>query len=139
MGNTQDEMGRAVGRMVSSAVDTYRTGEQAQLVGAQKKVADAQETNVTTDSQLKGQQTSKAAAETHNVQQEYKNLQAMEQFIKANTARAMADAGLTGQMSGNMATYGSREAPNTIERMLRMLQGAVSKDIGTITTQPKEW
>lgn len=139
MGNSQAEMGRAVGRMVSSAVDTYRTGEQAQLLSSQKNVADAQETNVTTDTQHKGQLVSKAAAETHNVQQEYKNLQAMEGFIKANTARAVAETGLTGQMSGNMATYGSREAPNTIERMLRMLQGAVSKDIGSIHTEPKQW
>lgn len=42
MMNTQEELGRAVGRVASSAVDTYKTGEAARQISSQRQLTDEQ-------------------------------------------------------------------------------------------------
>lgn len=140
MENSQAEMGRAVGRMVSSAVDTYRQGEAARLVGAQRDLTEGPIRNLTVKQEAhESAKIEKTSTETDINRQELQNRKATESYINANTAKTLADAGLIGQMSGNMDRYGSREAPNTLERVLRLLQGAAAADLGNISTQRKQW
>lgn len=139
MTNTQDELGRAIGRAASSAVDTYRMGTDAKLKEAQKDVADEQKTNVSVDTQHKAQQMEKTIQETYTEKERNKVLQEQQKLLRANTAKTLADATLTGQESGNMEKYGSRQAPDTIERVLRMLQGGISNDMNQIHMEPKQW
>ncbi|UDN67770.1 DNA pilot protein [robinz microvirus RP_112] len=70
MGNTQEELGRAVGRAASSAVDTYRMGEDARLKTSQTGLTDEQkntqkstQSNLSQDTNLKASQG--RAAEKH--------------------------------------------------------------------------
>lgn len=139
MSNTNEEFGRAVGRAASSAVDAYRASEDAAVKTATKKNVEANTTKTGYEQVVLDRSAGKINSEIDINKQEVENRKLMGQFIKANTAKALADAGLTGQESGNMDRYGSREAPGTIERMLRMLQNAVQHDMSTIHTEPKQW
>lgn len=114
MENTQADLGRAVGRIASSAIDTYKSGEQAKLIGSQQ-------TNVTTDSQLKAQQTEetiqrqyRTAQETRNLDEQNKVIKAQEDFVRAQAgaarARASVDAETARQFAKNgMPGYGLGE------------------------------
>lgn len=136
--NAQAELGRAIGRAASSAVDSYRMSEDAQNKRAQTEMirpggpqydlVRKQEAGVSAN-------IDKTTTETDINRQEVENRKATNDYIKANTAKTLADAGLLGQMSGNMAQYGSREAPNTLERLLRILQQNITEDMGKITMQ----
>lgn len=138
--NTQAEMGRAIGRAASSAVDTYRMGEDARLKSAQERIVSGPQYDLVRKQEAAtSANIDKTTTETDINRQEIENRKATNDYIKANTAKTLADAGLTGQMSGNMDKYGSREAPGTIERILRILQNNVTEDMGRIRTEPKQW
>lgn len=137
--NTQEELGRAVGRAASSAVDTYRMGEDAKLKTAGVDLTKENTRKVGYETTVLDRSAGKINSEIDINKQELENRRATERYINAQTARTLADATLTGQMSGNMNEYGSREAPNTIERMLRLLQGTVREDVSKIHTEPKQW
>lgn len=99
MANTQDELGRAVGRMVSSAVDTYRTGQQARLFDASKDLTDENTRKVGYETTLLDRQSEKTIADTDRQRQEYKNardyndvIQGQKELVRAQSAHAYANA-----------------------------------------------
>jgi len=99
MVNTQDEMGRALGRVVSSAVDTYRTGEQAKLTGHQSDLTKAstetqkqQTENVSQDTHLKARTAARTDAETSNALEQNKVIKATQGLVNAQSAAAYAAA-----------------------------------------------
>lgn len=137
--NTQAELGRALGRAASSAVETYRMGEDARLKGAQIGYTKEQERKVGYETTVLDAQHGNILSQTDINKAEYENRKATNDYIKANTAKTLADAAVLGQMSGNMTKYGTREAPGTIERVLRILQQNVTEDMKNIRLEPKQW
>ncbi|QCQ84746.1 DNA pilot protein [Blackfly microvirus SF02] len=101
MGNTQDELGRAVGRIATSAVDTYKTGQQAKNVQADTEVKNLQQEQVSQDTHLKARTAAKTDADTKISEQELENRKAELENIKktgglinAQSAAAIARAGV---------------------------------------------
>lgn len=137
--NTQAELGRAIGRAASSAVDTYRMGEDARLKSAQTKLTAGPQYDLVRKQEAGvSAQIEKTTTETDINREELENRKATRGLINANTAKALADAGLLGQMSGNMDKYGTREAPNTLERFLRQLQSFLTTN-GVTMPAPPAW
>lgn len=83
MDNTQAEMGRALGRVVSSAVDTYRSGEAARLTGSQRQLTDENTRKVGYETTVLDSTNNKVIADTNVQKQNYKNLQEQNEVIKA--------------------------------------------------------
>lgn len=140
--NTQAELGRAIGIAANSAVDAYRTSEDAAKKRAETSmIKPGGPTHDLIRKQEAGVSANidKTTTETDINRQELLNRRATNDYIKANTARTLADAGLIGQQSGNMDKYGTREAPGTIERVLRILQGNVEQDLTKIKIDDKPW
>lgn len=138
--NTQAELGRALGRAASSAVDTYRMGEDARLKSAQTRLTAGPQYDLTRKQEAHvSAQIDNTTTQTDINRAEVENRKATNDYIKANTAKTLADAAVLGQMSGNMTKYGTREAPGTIERILRILQQNVTEDMKNIRLEPKQW
>ena len=135
--NTQSELGRAIGRMVSSAVDTYKTGESVRLMGSQRDLTDEQTRKVGYETTVLDSQQRRNNAETELTrareltERENKKLVIEEQEkARAHSAAAYAAAGLDARSSRNLDTYGSREAPDTGERILRQIQSTTGTGPG---------
>jgi len=109
MGNTQEELGRAIGRMTSSAVDTYKAGEAAKNIKQDTDVKAAQETNVVQDTNVKASQSRKA---------EYDDIKRQGKLIEANSAAAYSRAGLDSETANQYRTAGMPGYPLG-ERVLR--------------------
>ncbi|QCQ84655.1 DNA pilot protein [Blackfly microvirus SF02] len=129
MGNTQEEFGRAVGRVASTAVDTYKAGEQARNIKADTEVKGLQQENVNQDTHLKARVAAKTDADAKISEQELENRKAELENIKktgglitANSAAALARAGVDSETS---AQYKQRGMPGYPfgERALTTLLG----------------
>lgn len=88
--NTQAELGRAVGRVAQSAVDTYKTSETAKLVGQQYETEKNATTEMTNRAQLRGQEVSNAATQGHNLQQDWHIKERQKHLVEAQTDAAKA-------------------------------------------------
>jgi hypothetical protein len=126
--NTQAELGRAIGSMVSSAIDTYKTSESARLTGSQRDLTDEQTRKVGYETTVLDSQGRRNDAETELTrakeltERENKKLVIEEQEkARAHSAAAYAAAGVDARTARNLDTYGSSQAPDTTERILRGL------------------
>ncbi|UDN67608.1 DNA pilot protein [robinz microvirus RP_74] len=128
MQNTQAELGRAVGRIASSAVDTYRTGEQGRLASGQTDLVRSQEGLTKENTRKVGYET--AVLESQNAQnyantsvlkQEERNRQVVNQILKAQSASAVSQAIIDARGARDVEKHGSRYTPDTHERVLRSI------------------
>ena len=113
MQNTQEELGRAVGRVASSAVDTYKSGEQAKLLSEQRGLTINQQEQTSQDTHLKSRVAAKTDAdadvsrqELKNREAEYHNIIKTGELINAQSAGAYARAGLDTTTSGEYKKFG---------------------------------
>lgn len=97
--NTQLELGRAIGRIGSSAIDAYKTSESAKLVGQQHETEKAMTTEIQNRAQVTGQEISNRATIGHNLQQDWHIKKAEEDLIKAQAGAARARAGVDAELS----------------------------------------
>jgi len=120
--NDKEAIGRAMGNIVNTALEA----------GKQYETIDNIKTDTTLKSQMgqnEGQKIEKTIQETYTEKERNKVFQEQQELIKAETTRANAttaktltDAALTHEEIKNMQKYGKSQAPDTIERILRMLQ-----------------
>lgn len=123
--NEREALGRAMGNMVSSAVDTAKTIEGVNLMKEQEELtrqkaaeSKAVQTNVDQDTKRKVEETRRTAGEADNVQ-----LQG--DLIKAQTNSAGARAAVDANAARVYAKYDAPQAPTLWERIGRIIQGAV--------------
>lgn len=90
MENTQGELGRAIGRLVSSAVDTYKTGQESELIGKQTETQDYATTKMAHDSALSRDARFKLNADTDVSRQEVENRKETQKLIRAQVGAANA-------------------------------------------------
>lgn len=133
--NDKEALGRALGNVGTSAADVVRTIQGLDNMKAEESAtkqreaeSKAAEDKLKVD-QVKGvEETNRIRAETLYTQQEIER-------SKATTAKAYADAGLTGAEIENMKKYGSPVAPNTMERILRSV--TTRTEDGQTPTMPR--
>lgn len=100
MGNTQEEMGRAVGRVAQSAVDTYRAGESARMISQQRETEKANTTYTQNKAETEGQEKSNRATVGHNLQQDWHIKERQKALIDAQTKAAHAASAASYARSG---------------------------------------
>lgn len=121
MANTQGELGRAVGRMASSAIDAYRNTESAKLIGKQGDFTDEQTRKVGYETKLLDANEGRVLADTDNAK-------TMNQVIKAQADLVHAQAGAARARAGVDAETARQYAKNGLpgyglgERVLRNLE-----------------
>jgi len=131
--NTQEELGRAIGRATSSAVDTYKAGEAAKNISADTENKYSQNDNISQDTHLKSRHAAKADQETNvlvqeekNRKAEYDNIVKQGGLINANSAAAAAKAALDLETANQYRTSGMPGYPLG-ERIIRpLLEGMPS-------------
>lgn len=128
MENTQMEMGRAIGRVASSAVDTYKTGEQARQISAQRELTDEQTrrvgyetTNLDRDSQKKSAETELTKRQEQTERERGQTERDKQKLYRAHSAAAYAGADVDAHRSRVYGKFDSPTAPGTVERVIRSM------------------
>lgn len=134
--NTQLELGRAIGQAASSAVDTYRSGEQARLVKNQQELTKENTRKVGYETGYLDASTGRTLADTNVLKQEERNRQEVNKLLKAQTAKTMSEAVEAGANASSAVQYGGRHTPNSIERMWRTLQDYLQHSGPTMPAPP---
>jgi len=121
MQNSQLEMGRAVGRIASSAVDAYKQSEEANFISQRERTEHANTTYMQNRAQTEGQETSNRATLGHILQQDYKLREQQVQtereraaHVRAQTVHAHS-AARSASASAAMDELRNREARPTEE------------------------
>lgn len=125
--NDKAMIGRALGNLVTSAVDQAKTLQGVELMKEQAK-------NARADVNLKNQLENKAIvdqregyARIERTEAETQNARTSNELIRANAAAAAGTAATRAEQVKNYQRYGKSEAPDTLERMLRTIQGKVEE------------
>lgn len=138
--NTQEELGRAIGRAASTAVDTYKMGADAKQTRAQTELIEPggpQHNLIRKQEAHESAKIDKTTTETDINRQEEVNRKATERYINANTAKTAADTANVLKEGGLLDTYGSKTAPDTTERMMRILQDTIMGNIQSQHVNPQ--
>lgn len=128
MQNTQAELGRAVGRIASSAVDTYRTAEQSKLIGAQRGLTDEQSRRVGYETEVLDRSASKITEETNNAKSQNDVIKAQADLVRAQAGAARARAGVDSETARQFAKNGL-PGYGLGERILRNMEGGAPTDL----------
>lgn len=72
MTNSQEELGRAIGRTVQSAIDGYKMTSEAQLTQQKKRTEEATSAYMDNHAQVEGQEVTNRAKLGYNLDQDYK-------------------------------------------------------------------
>lgn len=123
--NDKEAIGRAFGNIVNSALDAAKNYEGIDNIKADTTFKEQA-------GQHEGQRIEKTIQETYTEKERNKVLQEQQKLLRAETVRAgavtaktLSDAHLTNEEIKNMERYGAHTAPNTLERILRSIQGAI--------------
>lgn len=106
MANTQDELGRAVGRIATSAVDSYKSSEQAGLIGEQKKTEGWRQTLVDEQGRLTREQKHRTHEDIKNVQATHDVIKGQADLVRAQAGAARARAGVDEETARQFAKNG---------------------------------
>lgn len=121
--NDKEFIGRAIGNVVQSALQVTKSLEDIDLLKQQNResqqrevVGAAQAKNLHYDTENKIQDNARIQADTASKDADTRNKDAANALIRAQAGTAAGEA-------ANMSRYGKKEAPDTVERMLRTIQG----------------
>lgn len=123
--NTQEAIGRAMGNLVSSAMSVLQSHADIDRIKADEKEKEERAKVHTYDAVKKDMETIKIGREAEKVLEE-------KELVKAQTKNAKTLNQVIGGEAENMSRYGRKEAPDTIERILRTIQGAVEQHGGKL-------
>lgn len=123
--NTKSDFGRAIGNAVSSAVDGMKTMQGIDLMKEQEKLTEQKRAESKAAERNLHMDSAKKIEETFRTNAEIENVKAANAEIKARTMATSALGGVHAREAGNLDRYGSRQAPDTLERLLRIIQGKV--------------
>lgn len=131
--NTQLELGRAIGRIVSSAVDTQKTLAGVDLNREQQELTKEQTRRVGYETPVLEQQRGKIQAETDTEKWRAETEKWRASVEKANATSAAAHARSNTRLAADVERYGSNATPGWLERITRSVQNA------TENQQPFRW
>lgn len=104
--NTQLELGRAVGRIASTAIDAYKTTEQAKLVGDQQDYTKEQTRKVGFETPVLEMEQKKRKEEVENTREQREVIKAQADMVKAQAGAARARAGVDSETARQFAKHG---------------------------------
>lgn len=128
--NDKEALGRALGNMVSSAVDTAKTISGVDQIKADTKLKDEQTRRVGYETTQIDAQTGKTLADTNVSKQQERNLQVEHAILRANAVTAVQNARTAAADAEASERYGGKYAPATYERILRTIQDALERGVG---------
>lgn len=120
--NDQDMIGRALGSLINSALDSMKTHEEVYLRKADTTLRQQ-------EGQHEGQKMEKTIQETYTEKERNKAIQASEELTRAQTGNAKLEAAKKVAELGDIQKYGTQYTPNVLERLGRLLQGAAESGI----------
>lgn len=136
--NDKEAIGRAFGNIVNSALEAAKNYEGIDNIKADTTFKEQAGQN-------EGQKIEKTIQETYTEKEKNKVLVEQQQLLKAETerakagtAKALSDTALTNEETKSMREHGARQAPDTIERLLRALQKHATES-GTVVPPPPSW
>lgn len=112
----KDALGRGIANMATSALQAAQIGEQTKLTEDQRELTKENTRRV-------GYETTKMDAETGRVLEETNNAKLTGHILRAQGKTAQAVSRIAAGEADNMDRYGKKEAPDTLERILRSIQG----------------
>lgn len=136
MANTNEELGRAVGRIGNTAVDIYKTGKEAQQIDRQGELTNEHTRRVGYETTLLDRQAGKVNAETDTEKERYHTEKERQKAYRASSAQGYAEARRAGA-SAALDELRHREArpvnegghgrgtgigPGTIDRITRQVE-----------------
>lgn len=121
--NPGEAMGKAIEHAAASAVDAYKTSENIKSLQTQRELTVDTSQKVKSEKANTDMDTIKKAEEAKRVIEEQELTRRLIDQARSTSARNYAEAGLTDQMIKQFGQTGSREAPSTIERVLRGIFG----------------
>jgi len=127
--NDKEAIGRAMGNFLTTAVDVIRGMEDINLVKEKQNTEKSVQTNL-------GADTTKKAAETTATNSSIPNILATLGLIKAQTTSASSHAAVAAGEAANLGAHGSRQTPDTIERLLRYLEGVLKTHVPSSNVTP---
>ncbi|UDN67639.1 DNA pilot protein [robinz microvirus RP_81] len=125
--NSAPDFARGISSIVNSALDTYKTMAHVDNLRAQTEKTVAE---TVTEKDRPGNvraDTARKEAEMLKTLEEIPNVKAMLGNINATTAAQLANAGLTQEEIKSMQQWGSKQAPDSQERVLRSMEHVVRK------------
>lgn len=126
--NDREAIGRALGNLATSALDSMKSVEQIENIKTDttKKAQEAQH---------EGQKIEKTIQETYSEKERNKVLQHQQDMLKAQTTNAKLESIVKAREAEDANTYGSKLMPNILERIGRILQNNVTEDLGKIRVE----
>lgn len=104
--NTDLEIGRAIGRIGTSAIDAYKSTEQAKLIGSQKGNVDEQTRKVGYETTLLDNQSGRVLADTDNARAQHDVIKAQADMVRAQAGAARARASVDEETARQFAKHG---------------------------------
>ena len=123
--NDKEFIGRAIANVVHSALEVTKNIEGIDLIKQQNRESVSRE-------QVNVVDTNKKAAETIKTEREAEKVLEEKELVKAQTKTAHEVGRVAAGEAGNLDKYESRNAPDTIERILRRLQDWVEQRGGRL-------
>lgn len=119
------EMGRAVGNIATSAMEALKTITGIESIKQTISESKARTGKLEEETKTEPVRRTQMAIETLRTSQDTENLKESLKYISAQTTATLAAAGLTNEQIENMRRYGTFQAPDTRERIMRTIQGAI--------------
>lgn len=104
--NSQEELGRAVGRIASTAIDAWKSTEQGKLIGSQNKTEEWRQTLVDEQGRLTREQKHKTNAEIDNTKSQNDVIKAQADMVRAQAGAARARASVDAETARQYAKNG---------------------------------
>lgn len=134
-GEADLSVGRAVGNIANSAFDAMKTIAGIDSIRQVMDESKARTEKTKEETLTEPVRRTQMALETVRTSHDIENVKANLNYILAQTNATLAAAGLTQEQIDMMRRYGSREAPHTLERILRSL--TTETPGGSNSTAPK--
>lgn len=125
--NEREALGRALGNMVSSAVDTAKTVAGVDQIKADEHLKKEQTRRVGYETTQIDAATGKTLADTNVSKQQERNLQVENSILRANAITAVQNARIAAADAEASERYGGKYAPSTLERTFRSIQDSVER------------
>lgn len=125
--NDKEALGRALGNVVSNAVETAKTISGVDQIKSDTELKKEQTRRVGYETTQIDAQTGKTLADTDVSKQQERNLQVENAILRANAVTAVQNARIAAADAEASERYGGKFAPGTIERILRTVQDSVER------------
>lgn len=121
----KDAIGRALGNLGTSAADIFKTLSGINLIKEQEKTQRETQENLKANTDKSKEETQRIGVEVDKTRAETSNIITQNRILAAQGYTAEEIGKMSALERANLERYGAKQAPNTMERVLRTIQDAV--------------